>query len=384
MKVLIGSCAVALLVAGACGEPDEVATLSDTRPPAPVQPAGEMEPEMQPESVPAPQPQPPPLPLEGDLGPEAASAVVAALSEAQRAVTSSRVQVHVSNEMSFDGDAEFFGISQGAPYMRYTTVGDRSHVAIDQGALAALGAFGEGMPSAAPPDRPPIEIVLDSAAGQVFVKLAPLAALDPSEQPAWLVDEAARRGGALDDLWGRSDLSGGALEIMPGLSVLEQPAMADFLALLEAAVDGGAVLAARAGGPGETAGVATQVYTFVIDLAAVAGDWPPVLQGFVGDAGEGEPPPEDFLAGLPSMPTEVTVHADAAGYVRLVRMDVDLGAILMAVFAGLGEMGGGPDDAAIALPEFEFLLSFAFETLAVNDPSLTVALPDPVHVVDLP
>lgn len=383
---MLGWFAVALLVAGACGEPDEVATLTDTRPPAPIQPAGEMEPEMQPEPEPAPQPQPqpPPAPLEGDLGREAAAAVVAALSEAQRAVTSSRVQVHVSNEMSFDGEAESFGISQGAPYMLYTTVGDRSHIEIDQGALAALGAFGDGMPSAAPPDRPPIEIVLDGAARLAYVKLAPLAALDPSEQPAWLVDEAARRGGALDDLWGRSDLSGGALELMPDLSVLDQPAMADFLALLEAAADGGAVLAARADGPGELAGVATQVYTFVIDLATVAGDWPPVLQGFVGDAGDGGPPPADLLAALPPMPTEVTVHADAAGYVRLVRMDVDLGAILMAVFAGLGEMGGAPDDAAIALPEFEFLLSFAFEALAVNDPSLTVALPDPAHVVDLP
>ena len=47
-------------------------------------------------------------------------------------------------------------------------------------------------------------------------------------------------------------------------------------------------------------------------------------------------------------------------------------------------MGETPEGADVGLPEFEYLLSIRFEALAVNDPSLTVALPDPSLVVDVP
>jgi len=137
-------------------------------------------------------------------------------------------------------------------------------------------------------------------------------------------------------------------------------------------------------GAGEVAGVATQAYGFVIDVAALAGEWPPILESLMGDLGQGGPTPEEFLGALPPLPAELVIEADSSGFVRGLELSLDLGAILMAVFAGFGEMGETPDGADIGLPEFEYLLSIRFETLAVNDPSLTVALPDPSLVVDLP
>ena len=56
----------------------------------------------------------------------------------------------------------------------------------------------------------------------------------------------------------------------------------------------------------------------------------------------------------------------------------------MAVFSGFGEMGETPDGADIEFPEIEYRVAMRFETLAVNDPSLVVTLPDPALVVDLP
>ena len=261
------------------------------------------------------------------------------------------------------------------PFLLYTNSGDRAHVEFDPSALSALPMLEGGMPA----DLPPIEMILDGATQQAYLKLEPLAALDAGGQPVWLEDLAARHGA---DLWGRWDAA--AIDDLP-LPILDGlPTLADFLTLLQAASDGGSILEARGDGLSEVGGVATQVYTFVIDLGPLSGDLPPFLAGFLAGPDAEASPPEEFLGVLPSLPTELTIHVDTAGFVRQVQFDLDFGAILMAVFAGFGEMGGAPEGVDVGLPEFEYLLSIRFETLAVDDPSLVVTLPDPSLVVELP
>ncbi len=408
-----GGCLVAvLMVAAACGDSgdDQVAILTEDRPPPPVTesaddmmeaespapptestepapappepaaPPAESTPETS-EPVPEPAPPAPAAAVEGPLDGTTAAAVISTLSESQQAVTSSRVQVYLSMQLSIDGVSA--GSLSNVPFVLYTTSGDRTHVQVDQSSLAALSGFEDGMPTAAPANLPPLELILDGAGGQAYVKLAPLAALGPGEQPPEL-QALVQQGADLSNLWGRSVLDESVDEILPVAVVGERPTLGEFLTLLQAASDGGSILEARGDGSGEVAGVATQAYTFVIDLGALSADLPPFLAGFLGGPGAGGPPPEDFLGALPTLPSEVTVHIDTAGFVRQVQIELDLGAILMAVFAGFAEMGDGPEGAEIGLPEFEYLLSMRFETLAVNDPSLTVPLPDPSQVVDIP
>ena len=402
---LAGFLAVVLMVAAACGDPadDQVALLTEDRPPPPATeaademlpadpatpPAAPTEPPPEPvpplaessESPAEPAPPPPAAVVEGPLDASTVAGLVAALGESQRAVTSERVQVYLSMQLSIEGVSA--GSVSDVPFVLYTTSGDRTHVEVDQSALAALSSFEDGMPGAAPAGLLPIEMILDEAAQQAYVKLEPLAALETGEQPVWLQDVAASRGGSLAELWGRSSVAA-ADTALPVPVAAERPTLADFLALLQAASDSGSILEAAGDGSGEVAGVATQVYAFTIDLAALTADLPPFLASFLGGLEGGAPPPEEFLGALPPLPAAVTVHVDAAGFARQVQLDLDLGAILMAVFAGFGEMGEAPEGADIGLPEIEYLLSIRFETLAVNDPSLTVTLPDPSLVVDLP
>ena len=384
------------MVAAACGGPseDQVALLTEDRPPPPAtEPAGEMLPAEPPPAAPpaapaeptaapteAPAPPAAPAAVEGPLDAEAAAAVVARLGESQRGVTSTRAQVYLSMRLSIDGVSA--GSVSDVPFLLYTTVGDRTHVQIDQSALATLSAFEDGMPGAAPANLPPIEMLLDGGAQQAYFKLQPLMALDAGEQPIFLQDLTVPEGAALADLWGRSNAAD-ADDLLP-LPAGERPTLADFLALLTAASDSGAILEVRGDGLGEIAGVATQTYTFVVDLGALAGDLPPFLAGFLGGPDAGGPPPEDFLGALPSLPTAITVHVDDGGFARQVQLDLDLGAILMAVFAGFGEIGEVPEGADIGLPEIEYLLSMRLDILAVNDPSLAVTLPAPAVVVDVP
>ena len=418
MRLLAGWLAVVVLVAAACGDSgdDQVATLGDAKPPPPVEatqdapaepppaaaatepPAAPTEPPAAPTEPPAAPTEPPAAPteppaepappapaaaMEGPLDGVTAVAVVSALGESQRAVTSSRVQMYLSMNLSIDG-VSAAAISD-IPFLLYTTVGDRTHVQVDRSALATLSAFEDGMPSAAPAGLPPFEFIVDEGAQQAYVKLGPLTTLQPGEAPAPLPDLVGRDGVDVSDLWARADpaASAGAGEFLPGFLGEDVPALDDFLLLLQAAVDGGSLLEARAGGAGEVAGIATQTYTFVVDLARLSQDLPPLLNEFLGGVSDGGPPPEEFLGSLPPLPAEIGIHADGGGFVREIQLDLDLGAILMAVFAGFGELGA-PEGAEVELPDFEYLLAIRFETLAVNDPSLAVTLPDPALVVDLP
>ncbi len=397
MRLLAGWLAVVVLVAAACSDSgdDQVATLTDTKPPTPVEvtqdapqdppAAAELPaaPEVTPAELPAaPEPEPPP-PQEGELDAAAVAALVSTLDAAQSGVTSSREQLYLTLTLSFGGQPA--GSVSDVPFTLSTTVGDLTHVQMDPAALAALSGFEDGMPQPAPAGALPFELVLDESAQQLYVKLAPLAALGPGEQPPELESLAAERGVDLADLWGRADLAGAGDGLLVGIGLGEQPSQAEFLTLLKAASDSGSILEARADGAGQVAGVATQVYTFVIDLAKLTGDLPPFLEGFLGGPGAGGPPPDELLGSLPvPLATEFTLHVGGDGLARQVGFDLDLGEILMAVFSGFGEMGETPDGADIEFPEIEYRVAIRFETLAVNDPSLVVTLPDPALVVDLP
>ena len=399
-RFVAGCLVVVLLVAGACSGSDnsQVATLTETKPPPPVEtidavplepPLAEPSPPPEPAPAEVTPPEPPPEPeppaevpvVEGVLDMATAAALISAVPT-QSEVTSSRVQMYLTLQLSFDGQSA--GSVSDVPYILSTTVGDRQHLQLDQAALATLGAFEDGAPPAAPANLPPIEVIVDKSARQAYVKLAPLTGLDPAEQPAWLNDLVTRQGAGAADLWGRSDLGDADGEILQLLDVAAQPVPDDFLALLQSASDGGAILEARAEGSSEVAGVATRAYTFVIDLAALTGDWPPFLEGFLGDAA-GAPPAAEAQSFLPSpLPGNFTLQVGTDGFVRQMGFDLDLGAILTAVFAGFGELAETPDGAGSELPEIEYLFAVRFDTLAVNDPSLTVTLPDPSQVVDLP
>lgn len=393
-RFVAGCLVVILLAAGACSGSDnsQVATLTETKPPPPVDTTQVVPPEPPPAEPspppaevtppePPPEPEPPPSVAEGVLDMDTAAALISAVPT-QLEVTSSRVQMYLTLQLSFDGQSA--GSVSDVPYVLSTTVGDRELLQLDQAALATLGAFEDGAPPAAPANLPPIEVVVDKSSRQAYVKLAPLTDLNPAEQPAWLNDLVIQQGADVADLWGRSDLGDADGEILQLLDVAAQPDPDDFLALLQSASDGGAILEARAEGSSEVAGVATQAYTFVIDIAALTGDWPPFLEGFLGDAA-GAPPAAEAQGFLPSpLPANFTLQVGTDGFVRQMGFDLDLGAILTAVFAGFGELAETPDGAGPELPEIEYLFAVRFDTLAVNDPSLSVTLPDPSQVVDLP
>ena len=404
MKLLVGWLVVGLLVASACSDPDDsqVATLTETKPPAPVEvtqdappdpPPPAAEPPAAPEVTPAeaptapepespPEPEPPPLP-QGELDAAAVAALISTIDAAQSGVTSSREQLYLTLQLSFGGQSA--GSVSDVPFTLSTTVGDLTHIQMDPAALAALSGFEDGMPQPAPAGAQPFEMVLDGSSQQLYVKLGPLAALGPGEQPPELASLAAQRGAELADLWGRADLAGDLPPFLGGVGLGPQPSQAEFLALLKAASDSGSILEARADGSGQVASVATQVYTFVIDLAKLIADLPPFLEGFLGGPGAGGVPPDDLLGSLAvPLATEFTLHVGGDGLARQVGFDLDLGEILMAVFSGFGEMGETPDGADIEFPDIEYRVAMRFETLAVNDPSLVVTLPDPALVVDLP
>ena len=405
-KLLVGSLAVVMLIAATCTDSadNQVATPTDTKPlPPATDPAGEMTPAepspaqpaepptapVEPAAPPAAAPTEPPPPADpppppvpqGELDAAAVAALVASVDAAQSGVTSSREQLYLTMELAFGGQS--MGSVGDVPYALSTTVGDLTHILIDQSALAALSAFEDGMAPAAPVEMPPLEMVLDESAQQVYVKLAPLAALGPGEQPPFVADLAAQ-GHDIANLWGRPGSEDMGDEILPGFGPATRPGLGQFVSLLKAASDTGSVLEARSVGPGETAGVATQEYTFTIDLAALVGQWPPFLESFLAGPGGGEPPPPELLDSLPSLASGFTLHVDGAGMARQAGFDLDLGALLMAGFAGFGEMADDPEGAEIDFPAIEYRVAMRIEVLAANDPSLTVSLPDPSQVVDVP
>ena len=172
-------------------------------------------------------------------------------------------------------------------------------------------------------------------------------------------------------------------EILLGLDPETRPTQDDFVGLLQAASDGEGLLEARSGGQSQVTGVTAQAYTFVIDLGPLADNWPPFLESLLGGGGAG-PPPGELLDSLSPLPAEMTLHVDGDHLVRQLQLDLDLGAILMTVFAGFGDVGEIPEGAVSELPDIEYLFPIRFETVALNDPALAVAPRDPSRIVDLP
>ena len=330
-----------LASAGVEPEP-ELAPPEETPPPAP------------PEETPPPEPPEPPAPAEGPLGVAAAEAVVSALGESQRAVMSSRVQVYLSIDLLGVG-APAVSVSD-VPYMLYTSAGGRIYVRLDHALAAAFDAAGLGEPLAAG-GLAPSEIVWAEETQHQYINL-----WDPPEPT---------------DLWLRVESTDGGLasDSIPGRVV---SALDEFVSLLQMAAASGALLETRAGAPGEVVGVATETYTFVVDLAPLSADWPRFLEMFV--FGGGAPPPGEVLAALPALPTEIGVHVDAEGFVRQAQLDVDLGALMTAMAAAFAAFADEAPEGE--MPEFEYLLGMRFEVLALNDPSLTITLPPPSQVAD--
>ena len=154
----------------------------------------------------------------------------------------------------------------------------------------------------------------------------------------------------------------------------------DFVELLGLAVSDGAVLEARGGGRAQVAGVETEQYSFLVDLMALA-EMPGLVASMLGeDLGGGESPAVSFPGPLP---TQYTIHLDDDDVVRRVVVDVDLGAILAAVFAEFDQLVEGSEGEESGMPEIEFRISSRLETPSVNDPALSVTLPDPSQVVEL-
>ena len=401
---------VGLLVAGACGDGGRVGTGGGSSPPAPTaapapQPRAQ-ETSEEPRFVEvAPGPEPaPPEPEPAPPGPElfdggeedeppagddeaaagldeaAVADVIAGVLEAQSGVTSISEQVYLTLRVRYEGEPDVD--VDDVPYAFSTTTGDRTYLRINQAALANLGAAEDGTDPAVPADAAPIEIILDEGAEQVFVRLGPLAAMSPDGDMDDLAAELAAQDfdmADLDDLWGRVDSGGEAFPLMQDFGVSAMSLFGEFLELLEVASSGGSILAAGAGGPSEAAGVPTEEYRFEIDLAAMADQLPPFFESFFG--GVGGTGDDEFLGDLPVPITlDYVLHVDADGLARRAVVDLDMGAILMAALAGFGELfgeGGG-------MPEIKYRVIVRTDVVGVNDPTLSVTLPDPSLIVELP
>ena len=335
-------------------------------------------------AVPAAAPEPQAMPAD-ELDEGAIAALTARLAAAQGSVTSTQMKVYMSIAASFPGEPEV--AIDDTPLMTITEVGDLAHAEVDiAGFMAALfGAAGPGAGSESV-NLPLLEMILEGETG-LYLKLAPLMALDPSSESPWPADLVAEHGGDLDDLWGFVDLtSAGGAEVLASLGVTPQTAMQDdFVEFLAEGLPEGALLSVRSGGPSEVAGIETQGYSFVLDLAALA-EFPAALgMMFGGNPGETGAPAGDFPGGLGgSLPFEYVIQVDSDDLIRRIVVVVDIGAILAGVFNDLAQTGEVPEGAEAEFPEIEYVLSMRMDVIALNDPSLVVEIPDPSLVVDLP
>ena len=426
-----------LLLAGACGgsADERVATPAATsapatapepvpeppeppEPPAPPEPAAVPEPAPEPAAAPEPPPavepavppEPAPAPPEPPATPEApaadtdppatppvesepedvlddtaVAALVARLAEAQAIVTSTQMTVYMSIAASVPGEPPL--AVDGVPLMTMTEVGDLVHSELDiSGFMTEIfGAAGDGAGSESV-NLPKVETITEGDT-RLYLKLAPMVALDPTDQSPWPADLIAEHGGDLEDLWTFVDVTSGAgLGVLASLGVAPQAGLQDNVVdlLADGLLEEG-LLEARRGGRGEVAGIETQEYTFVLDLGALT-EVPDALGLVFGDSALGAgAQPADFLGGQAgTLPFEYIIHVDSDDLIRRSVVVVDMGAILAATFGQLAEAGDIPEGAEAEFLELEYLISMRMDVVALNDPSLTVELPDPSLVVELP
>ncbi len=441
MRTLVAALAV-LLVAGACGGSggDSVAAPAATEVPTPTveppppspEPAPQAEPPAPPEPPP-PEPAPPavapsePPPAAAEAPPveepaaepeppepidepaavtdppaappvesqpedvldEAAIAELAVrLAAAQATVTSAQRRMYVSFALSVPGEPPV--VIDAVPLMTLTEVGElgRSEVDLAGFRTGVFGAAGD-LAGSESLDLPPLEIIGEGDT-RLYVKLTSLevfSELDPAAVSPWSADLIAEHGGDIEDLWGLVDVTTGpGAEALALLGVSPQISVQDnILDLLADGLSGGGLLEARREGHSEVAGIETQEYTFVLDLAAMA-EVPDSLGMVLGDAPDGAgAQADDFLSGLTGpLPIEAIVHVDSDDLIRRSAFVVDIGAVLAAIFGAIADGGDVPEGAETVFDEIEYVMSMRMDVVALNDPSLVVELPDPSLVVELP
>ena len=362
-------------------------------PPEPTEPPPPEQPEPPAEKPAESSAEPPAAPAESAVGEdeldEAAVAALVERIEAGRAgVTSSLSELYMSMEMSFPGEPEL-AISD-VPLAVVTQVGDLVRAEMDITAfMAAMTGAGDFSDDPELPAFPPLEMLVEGDT-RLYVQSSSFAAFD--QGPPWLAEFEAEHGDDVGELWVFVDLadsSGNPVEALADLGLALDLAVQplgdalgdDFVELLAVAVADGALLEARGGGRAQVAGVETEQYSFLVDLMALA-EMPGLVASMLGeDLGGGESPAASFPGPLP---IQYTVHLDDDDVVRRVVVDVDLGAILAAVFAEFDQLAEGPEGEESEIPEIEFRISNRLETVSVNDPSLSVTLPDPSQVIKLP
>ena len=369
-------------------EPTEPPPAEPPEPPEPTEPPPPEQPEPPPEQPAESSAEPPAAPAESAVGEdeldEAAVAALVERIEAGRAgVTSSLSELYMSMEMSFPGEPEL-AISD-VPLAVVTQVGDLVRSEMDimafMATLMGAGDFPDDPPL---PAFPPVEMLMEGDT-RLYVKLSSFVALDLGSP--WLAELEAQHGDDVGELWGLVDLtesSGDPNETLADLGLdlgfAAQPLGDDFGELLGQAVADGALLEARGGGRVQVADVETEQYSFLVDLMALA-EMPGLVASVLGeDLGGGESPAGGFPGPLP---IRYTVHLDDDDIVRRVVIGADLGAILAAVFAEFDQLVEGPEGPDSGKPEIEFQIASRLETLSVNDPALSVTLPDESQVIEL-
>ena len=323
---------------------------------------------------------------EDELDEAAVAALVERIEAGRAGVTSSLSELYMSMEMSFPGEPEL-AISD-VPLAVVTKVGDLVRAEMDITAfIAAMMGAGDFSDDPELPAFPPLEMLVEGDT-RLYVSFSPLVALDQTPANPWLAELKAEHGDGFGDIWGFVDLAESdrttnevlaALDLDVGLAV--QPFGDDLVGLLASAFADGALLEARGGNRTQVGGVDTEQYSFVIDLMALT-EMPDILGSVLGpDVGGGDASSSMFPGPLP---VRFTVHVDDDYVVRRIVVDVDLGEILNAAFAEFGELGGAPEGVESEIPEIELLYSIRLETVSVNDPSLSVTLPDASQVIELP
>ena len=404
-NIITAGCLAAVLVAAACSDSgdDQVATLTDSGPP-PAEASESPPPQAEPAPAPAPvetapdpvEPAPPAAPVEpapaavepapppaASPGPVSASQVadlVAAARAAQEPVTSVEYQVYLTVDINIGGVQE--GSISEAPLGLVRIVGPLTWLRYDL-ATVAEAAFGAGPTPSEVADMAPLEFVIDDTTGRLYAKVDPLMAAGAlGEAPDWVAEALADAGGDAEDLWIDSADTGGEFDLLDDLP--SPPRLSEFLDLAEAAVAGGAVLEAEHLGPDEVAGVAVEAYRLEVDLALLAGELPALLGEVfgedVGDPGAGADLLAEMLPG--SLPAELQAAVDAAGAARRLWLTVDLGQMMQAIFGAFGEMGADGDSGDVPeMPEMRYVFGTGFEVVALNDPALTVPLPDASQII---
>ncbi|MXZ30639.1 MAG: hypothetical protein F4078_02335 [Acidimicrobiia bacterium] len=312
----------------------------------------------------------------GSLDPEQALRTALAVHEA---ATSVEYEVLLTMEMGFAGatmvsiDDAFLGVVR--------IVGPLTWTQYDMAAIAGLA--GPASPGA---ELPLLEFVRNSETGEFYTKLEPLLAdAPPEEVPPWVTEAVADSGGDIGDLWLDAAAPGVSEQVPVLFGLPEAPDLAEFLQLAEAAADDGAVTEQQHLGSGEVSGVPVESYRFVLDVTQVSDDVPDFVGSLLGDGEptEGEPTEgaEELAAMLAQLPAPLEAHlrmaVGAGGEARRLELEMDLAPLMAGLLGAFGDMAGDAGD----MPDVEWRIGTRLDITAVNDPTLTVPLPDPANVI---